>query len=46
MIQTPVGLIDSILPERFFYYKRELSLSTVCSPFEELLLEEPLGSAS
>ena len=41
MTQKPVGLIDSMLPDKLFYYKRELSLSTVCPPFEELLLEEP-----
>ena len=46
MTQTPVGLIDSILRDRFFYYKRELLFSTVCSPFEELIFEEPLGTES
>ncbi len=46
MIQIPVGLIDSILPDKLFSYKRELSSSTVCSPFEELIFEEPLGTES
>ena len=25
MIQTPVGLIDSILPDKLFYYYKKLS---------------------